>query len=119
MTSLKHRNNNNMANCDNLHREFNENLQIPKKKKELIKISSDVLRARIRAYFKKEHPSYVPTFFKQGSSKTKNRIRTKDDTCDLDDGVYFKDNPENVTGTTLQGWVLGRSQRYNGCYSCP
>jgi hypothetical protein len=32
-------------------------------------------------------------------------IRTKDDTCDLDDGVYFSSNPDDVTGTTLQKWV--------------
>ena len=32
-------------------------------------------------------------------------IRTKDDTCDLDDGVYFKSNPDNVTCTTLQQWI--------------
>lgn len=32
-----------------------------------------------------------------------NGIRYKDDTADLDDGVYFEKRPE--TGTILQGWV--------------
>lgn len=32
-------------------------------------------------------------------------IRTKEDTCDLDDGVYFRDNPDDVSSTTLQKWV--------------
>lgn len=32
-------------------------------------------------------------------------IRTKDDTCDLDDGVYFENNPEDVDCKTLQSWV--------------
>jgi hypothetical protein len=32
-------------------------------------------------------------------------IRTKDDSCDLDDGVYFKSNPDNVSPTVLQSWV--------------
>lgn len=94
-----------MANCDNLFQEFNEELQIPKAKKEALKKSDDTVRSNVRKHFKEKHPKYSPTFFQQGSSKTKNRIRTKDDTCDLDDGVYFKDNPENVTSTTLQGWV--------------
>lgn len=94
-----------MANCDNLFKKFNEELQIPKAKRDLIKISDKVLRDSIRKYFKENHSKYTPTFYQQGSSKTKNRIRTKDDTCDLDDGVYFKDNPDNVTGTTLQSWV--------------
>lgn len=94
-----------MANCDNLFRKFNENLQVLKSKKDAMKVSKSNLREKIKADFKKNHPKYVPTFYTQGSEKTKNMNRTKDDTCDLDDGVYFKDNPDNVTGTTLQGWV--------------
>jgi len=34
----------------------------------------------------------------------KTGIRTKDDICDLDDGVYFFRNPD-VSATTLQNWV--------------
>lgn len=94
-----------MANCDDLFQNYNTELQITKTKKDAIKRSDKDLRTSIRTFFKKEHPKYNPTFYIQGSSKTKNRIRTKDDTCDLDDGVYFKDNPENVTSTTLQSWV--------------
>ncbi|TNE81394.1 MAG: hypothetical protein EP332_04545 [Bacteroidetes bacterium] len=94
-----------MANSDKLFKEFNSNLQIPKSKRDAIKKSDDVLRDKIRKNFKENHPGYIPRFYQQGSSKTKNRIRTKDDTCDLDDGVYFKDNPDNVSGTTLQSWV--------------
>lgn len=94
-----------MANCDNLFQVFNNELQIPKSKRDAINISNNVLRDVIRKYFKENHPKYIPTFYKQGSCKTKNRIRTKDDLCDQDDGVYFVDNPDNVTGTTLQQWV--------------
>src|SRR5450759_1725651 len=94
-----------MANCDNLFRKFNYELQVPKSKRELITSSKDAQRDNIKKYFKEQHPKYVPAFFIQGSSKMRNRIRTKDDTCDLDDGIYFKENPENVTGTTLQEWV--------------
>ena len=70
-----------------------------------MKTSKKNLRERIKKYFKENHPKYIPTFFTQGSEKTKNMIRTKDDTCDYDDGVYFKENPDNVSGKTLQGWV--------------
>lgn len=94
-----------MANCDNLFREFNNELQVPESKRDLITTSKDSQRGNIKKYFKEHHPKYVPTFFIQGSSKMKNRIRTKYDTCDLDDGIYFKGNSDNVTGTTLQGWV--------------
>ncbi|MBK7970007.1 MAG: hypothetical protein IPK08_14255 [Bacteroidetes bacterium] len=94
-----------MADCDNLFKKFNTDLQVLKSKRESIAISDGLLRDRIRSYFAKNHPGYKPTFYQQGSSKIKNRIRTKDDTCDLDDGVYFLDNPDNVSCSTLQGWV--------------
>lgn len=47
---------------------------------------------------------YVPSFWIQGSYKMSTMIRTKDDTCDCDEGVYFNRRP-GVTGTTLQKWV--------------
>lgn len=94
-----------MANLDNLFLTFNNELSIPKQKKSKMIASKDHLREKIRAYFKKNHEDYVPQFYIQGSYKLKTTIRTKDDTCDLDDGVYFKNNPKNVTGTTLQKWV--------------
>ncbi len=94
-----------MANCNNLFKQFTENLTITEKKKNSLKKSKDVLRKRITDYFSTNHPNYKPKFYIQGSYKMKTTIRTKDDTCDLDDGVYFKDNPENVTSTTLQKWV--------------
>ena len=94
-----------MADCDNLFKEFDTNLQVPMKKRNDIKTSDSKLREKIRIYFAENHPGYNPTFYQQGSSKTKSRIRTKDDTCDLDDGVYFISNPDGVTGKILQGWV--------------
>jgi hypothetical protein len=94
-----------MANCDNLFKGFNTNIQVPSTKKNSIKTSKDTLRDRIKKHFKEFHSDYAPSFYIQGSYKIKNTIRTKDDTCDLDDGVYFSSNPDNVTGTTLQKWV--------------
>lgn len=94
-----------MANCDNLFKEFNGNLVITKTKKDSLITSKDNLRAKIKKYFVEKHSNYKPTFYIQGSYKMNTQIRTKDDTCDLDDGVYFKENPDNVTCTTLQRWV--------------
>ncbi len=94
-----------MAKCDNLFKTFNSELQIPKTKKDAMKVSEDALCDKITKYFKENHSNYVPTYQRQGSSETKNRIRTKDDTCDQDVGVYFKSNPDNVTCTTLQSWI--------------
>lgn len=94
-----------MSNLDYLFKQFNNELTITSSKKNDLMESKNHLREKIRNYFKKNHDGYTPQFFIQGSYKLKTLIRTKDDTCDLDDGVYFKGNPDNVTGTTLQRWV--------------
>lgn len=94
-----------MANLDNLFREFNDELCITATKKSKMISSKDHLRTKIKDHFKANHPGYTPKFYIQGSYKLKTSIRTKDDTCDLDDGVYFSSNPDIVTGTTLQKWV--------------
>lgn len=93
-----------MANCNKLFLDFNRDLSLTKTKKDRLIRSKNDLRDRIRHYFKKHHPEYTPEFYIQGSYKMKTVIRTKDDECDLDDGVYFY-REEGVTGTTLQGWI--------------
>jgi hypothetical protein len=93
-----------MANCQKLFEGYHEEISISKTKKDRMKNSKNGLRARIRKWFKDNHPDYEPKFFIQGSHKMKSGIRTKEDICDLDDGVYFFREP-NVTATTLQGWV--------------
>lgn len=100
-----------MANCNNLFEQFNTNISLTKSKKDKMNNSKDGLRERIRNYFKKNHPNYSPKFYIQGSYKMKTGIRTKDDICDLDDGVYFFREPD-VTSTTLQTWVLNAANGY-------
>lgn len=80
-------------------------LQITDTKNEKLRKSRKNLRNLIRDYFKENHPNYKPRFYTQGSYSTGTTIRTKDDTCDIDDGVYFKANPDGVSGTILQKWV--------------
>lgn len=95
-----------MSNCHNLFTQFEGELEIlPSKKGKMIKSRTN-LRDKIRAYFKEKHPEYFPSFYIQGSYKLGTSIRTKEDKCDLDDGVYFKSNPANVSGKTLQDWIL-------------
>lgn len=93
-----------MADCNNLFQEYNKEISLTKTKKDNMSASKDGLRERIRKHFKEKHPEYEPKFYIQGSYKMKSGIRTKDDICDLDDGVYFMRQPD-VTATTLQGWV--------------
>lgn len=94
-----------MANTHELFQQFNDDLRITAGKKDKMMKSRENLRKKIKKYFKDNHPNYDPRFYIQGSYKMKTSIRTKDDTCDLDDGVYFKDNPDDVNCTTLQTWV--------------
>ena len=100
-----------MANCHNLFGEFNTEISLTSNKKIKMTNSKDGLRARIRKHFKEHHSEYVPKFYIQGSYKMKTGIRTKDDICDLDDGVYFFRDPD-VSATTLQNWVLDAVKGY-------
>ena len=78
-----------MANCNNLFNDFHGEIIIGKTKSDRMMSSKNSLRAKIRKWFKENHPDYEPKFFIQGSYKMKSGIRTKEDICDLDDGVYF------------------------------
>ncbi len=93
-----------MANCHNLFQDYHSNISIGSKKNEKMKNSKEGLRKRIREWFKANHSEYIPYFYIQGSYKMKNGIRTSEDICDLDDGVYFFRKPD-VTASTLKDWV--------------
>lgn len=93
-----------MANTSKLFGEFQTEISLTTKKKSRMTTSKNALRERIRKYFKDNHSDYLPKFFIQGSYKMGSAIRTKDDICDLDDGIYFFKSPD-VTATTLQSWV--------------
>lgn len=93
-----------MANCHSLFQTFHKEISIPTPKRDRMIVSRDNLRERIRKHFEENHPGYCPKFYIQGSLKMKTGIRTKDDICDIDDGVYFFREPD-VSATTLQTWV--------------
>lgn len=100
-----------MANCNDLFKDFHAEISIGKTKMERMMNSKNGLRSRIRKWFKENHPDYEPKFYIQGSYKMKTGIRTKDDICDLDDGIYFFREPD-VTATTLQTWVWNAVNGY-------
>lgn len=100
-----------MANCNILFSKYHSQISLTSSKTERMKKSKNGLRQRIRAYFKENHPDYHPKFYIQGSYKMKTSIRTKDDICDLDDGVYFFRSPD-VSATTLQTWIKNAVDGY-------
>lgn len=95
-----------MANCNKLFLDFNKDLRPSSTKIDRMKTSREHLRDKIRDHFKENHPEYSPHFWIQGSAnkKVKTQILYKDDTCDIDDGVYFFREPD-VEAKTLQGWI--------------
>jgi Second Messenger Oligonucleotide or Dinucleotide Synthetase domain len=100
-----------MANCQSLFQTYNNNISLTQSKKNRLKTSKEGLRNRVKAYFKEHHPEYKPKFYIQGSYKMRTAIRTKEDICDLDDGIYFFRNPD-VTATVLQTWVKNAVDGY-------
>lgn len=93
-----------MANCHSLFIQFDDNLSITTTKKDRLRTSRLNLEEKIKKHFKDNHPGYTPNFFIQGSYKMNTTIRTKNDTCDLDDGIIFYTQPD-VSSATLMGWV--------------
>lgn len=95
-----------MANCNKLFLDFDNDLRPNKKKRDRISTSRETIRNKIRNHFNENHPDYTPYFWIQGSANQ--RVNTvilyKDNTCDLDDGVYFFGEID-VEAKTLQGWV--------------
>ncbi|MBX7042368.1 MAG: hypothetical protein K1X85_05650 [Ignavibacteria bacterium] len=93
-----------MANCNKLFLRFNEDLNITSSKSARLVSSKDSIKRAVRDYLRDNHPEYFPEFFIQGSYKLSTMIRTKDDTCDVDLGVYFKKIPD-VKSYTMQSWI--------------
>lgn len=102
-----------MANTNSQFRDFNHNLKIPSSKKSKMNEARETARSRIADWFKKHKPDYPVGFWIQGSHKNHLNIRTENDDCDQDDGIYIDRDPDDsVDGTTLQEWIL---EALTGC----
>lgn len=96
-----------MANTNKQFNTYNEELKIPKLKRDKMILSRKNAENRIKNWFAENHPDYPISFWIQGSHKNHLNIRTLDDNCDQDHGVYVDRDPEDsVSGTTLQKWIL-------------
>lgn len=96
-----------MANTNTQFIEFDSNLSIPSSKRTKMSEARESARTRISGWFKEYQPDYHIDFWIQGSHKNFLNIRTENDDCDQDDGIYVNRDPDDsVDGMTLQGWVL-------------
>lgn len=96
-----------MANTNKQFQEYNDELRIPKSKREKMITSREKARKLITDWFAENQPDYPVSFWIQGSHKNHLNIRTRDEDCDQDDGVYIDRDPQDsVSGTTLQRWIV-------------
>jgi hypothetical protein len=96
-----------MANTHKQFSEFEENLRIPKSKREAMITSRNKAEEIITKWFEENQPDYPISYWIQGSHKNDLNIRTLDESCDQDHGVFIDRDPaDSVSGTTLQKWIV-------------
>lgn len=94
-----------MANCNKLFLDFNGELKVSASKIEKIKTARESIKTKITKYFEEKSKYDFTGTWIQGSYKMGTMIRTNDDTCDLDLGVYFKEVDAEVTAATVMDQV--------------
>ena len=95
-----------MSNTHKQFSEFDENLKIPKSKRDAMIKSRKRAEEILVKWFADNHPDYPISSWIQGSHKNHLNIRTQNESCDQDHGIYIDRDPDDsVSGTTLQKWI--------------
>lgn len=81
------------SNCDNLFKSFNRAIEIDSEKIEKLKRAHYTIRDKIKYYFQNFTNQPIPSFFIQGSYKTRTLIQNINTKCDVDLGVFFPCKP--------------------------
>ncbi|WP_462251199.1 cyclic GMP-AMP synthase DncV-like nucleotidyltransferase [Ekhidna sp.] len=89
--------------------DFNKNLVVTKSKIEKLNRGYNTIKRLLKSYFGEHRDFSIPKFAKQGSSETGTMIRTVDDTCDFDIGIYFFEKPKK-TYETIQEHISNALQ---------
>jgi len=106
LSKTKHLKISDMANCNKLFLDFNDKLKLTSSKTSRMKTARENIKTKIIEYFEKESKySFTGTWI-QGSYKMNTIIRTNDDTCDMDLGVYFKNVDSDVSAATVMNKVF-------------
>lgn len=100
-----------MADSNKLFLNYEGKISLPPAKEANIVLKHNALRSVIEAYFKSKDGYKVPDFFIQGSYKMKLMVQKKDNTYDVDLGVYFREKPSH-TCTTVQDHVLKAVEKH-------
>ncbi len=81
------------SDCDNLFKSFNAAIEIDTDKIVKLKRAHNTIRDKIKYYILNFTNLPIPTFFIQGSYKTKTLIQNINSKCDVDLGVFFPYKP--------------------------
>lgn len=92
------------SNCDDAFKQFNLLITICPEKVVKLRRAHNTIRKKITDYFNKTAKIPVPSFFIQGSYKTKTIIENSNTLCDIDLGVFFSEDP-GVYPDTLQNHI--------------
>jgi len=88
------------SNCDKLFRKFDEKITISSNKKSKLKEGKDKIKDIIKKYSRNNNKLTVPGFKLQGSYKMGTLIKTQNNKCDIDYGIYFFSEP-NISNETI------------------
>lgn len=99
-----------MANCDSLFKKFYSKIILTESKQEDLRSAREVLRSRIRTYFKNKLEEAAPFFHGQGSFYMKTIINPlPGKKYDIDDGVYLQNIPSRKldwpVAQTVHNWI--------------
>lgn len=94
-----------MANLHNILLQYSQSISLTSARKKKLTATKKAVETAIKGHFKNNTRIVVPSFFIQGSYKMKTMIVKKDNTYDVDLGVYFNSDP-GIEAKTLQLNVL-------------
>lgn len=102
-----------MANLHSAFKAFDDNLKLTPTKENDLETARNALTKSLKKQFQLKNDYSAPKFWTQGSFQMKTAIRTEDDHCDLDLGMYFNKIP-NLENSTIQSHVVQAIKNHTG-----
>lgn len=118
LTSSKKSNLNDLDNyksdCHQDFLNFDYNLMVNDSKRLRLDTARNAIENKIKNYFRELEQYIVPKFYLHGSAKLGTQIRTHDDSCDYDIGIYFFKKPPHGF-ETIQNHIKNALEGHTSC----
>lgn len=97
-----------MADLNSEFIKYNEEISLPKSKKDKLISGRDAIRKAIETYFSDTLEEKIPAFFQQGSFALKTVVNPISGEYDVDDGLYLQHLDENNLPKTesVHNWIM-------------